>query len=79
MQVTPPKRHRVESAFTTNHGHVKHEFDNYGHHRLVVNDREGAWASYTSLAEFENYRGTTAYFDGSLPEVFKISPLKETP
>lgn len=59
---------------------VKHQFDDYGNHRLVVsvyNVQISEWVPYQSVARLKKWAATTEYYKGMLPEVFLISELKQ--
>ena len=43
---------------------VRHEFDWYGNHRLVVNGTTGEWTNYQGIAKCDGYEGKTAYWEG---------------
>ena len=57
---------------------IIHHFDDASNHCIEVNGKRGAWASYTEFARYEDYYGTTEYWLGVLPPVFRIMrPINE--
>lgn len=54
---------------------VRHEMDDYGHHRLVINNTEGMWVGYEYIAECNEFFATTNYYEGKLPQIFTINEV----
>jgi hypothetical protein len=54
-----------------------HEFNERGGHRLVLNNKTSEWASYQGIAQLGEYYATTDYYNGALPELFKVTVIKD--
>lgn len=55
-----------------------HRMTKTGNHRLELHNlteapKIGDWSPFNSVAQLENYRGTTEAFKGILPKIFRIS------
>jgi hypothetical protein len=55
---------------------VIQQFDDYGNHRLLINGefrtKTKGWVSYRSIARRAAYAGTSEFYSGELPRVFRI-------
>lgn len=71
------KKHRVtrQDLFVLLGSQIKHEFDDYGNHRLIVDGRfKSDWTSYLGICKIKTRKGTfygvSEYYAGTLPAVF---------
>lgn len=51
---------------------ITQEFDDYGNHRIVINDKHSHWTGYQFVSTLDNYRGCTDYYEGCFPHVFGV-------
>lgn len=54
---------------------VTQEVDAAGNHRIISSAARHCpsdWTGYSSISQTSHYRGTSEFFQGSLPRIFKI-------
>jgi len=70
-----------EQSVTIHHAgfELVHEVDDYGSHRLVnrTTHEDSEWTGYDFIAVLGEYRATMPSYDGTFPEVFKITRVKD--
>lgn len=55
---------------------IRHQFNQFGRHRLVVDEVIGDWCMYEHVAECDGYMGFTQYY-GDTARVVKIEEVKD--
>jgi hypothetical protein len=55
---------------------IRHQFNQFGRHRLIVDDVIGEWAMYEHVAECNGYIAFTQYY-GSTERVVKIEEVTD--